>query len=202
MVRLGSKPLRCSSQAWPSRFPVIMEGYAWAMKPSLSVRPLTDEERTRLEVERRGADAFRVRRAQIMLASAHGRSPKPIALLVGCCVQTVRNVITAFQAHGLGCLTKQSTRPKSVAPTLAPSACDRLQHILPQAPRTYGKPTGVWTLALAAEVCYEQGVTERLMSDATIRRALQRLKTNWKRAKHWITSPDPHYARKKSGATA
>jgi hypothetical protein len=38
------------------------------------------------------------------------------------------------------------------------------------------------------------------MSDETIRRALQRLRTNWKRAKHWITSPDPQYVRKKSGA--
>jgi transposase len=170
------------------------------MKPSLSVRPLPDEEHLQLEAERRVADAFRVRRAQIILASAHGCSPKPIAQLVGCCVQTVRNVITAFQTNGLGCLTKQSTRPKSVAPTLAPSPCARLQHILPQSPRTYGKPTGVWTLALAAEVCYEQGVTERLMSDATIRRALQRLKTNWKRAQPWSTSPAPHYARKKSGA--
>ena len=67
------------------------------MKPSLSVRPFTDEERTRLEVERRGADAFRVRRAQIMLASAHGRSPKPIALLVGCCVQTVLTLLRGFR---------------------------------------------------------------------------------------------------------
>src|SRR5215471_5838208 len=38
--------------------------------------------------------------------------------------------------------------------------------------------TGVWTLALAADVCYAQGVTERLVSDETIRRALKRLETN------------------------
>lgn len=172
------------------------------MKPSLSVRALTDEERTQLEAERRVSDAFRVRRAQIILASASGRSPKPIAHLVGCCVQTVRNVIAAFHADGLACLTKQSTRPKSVEPTLDHSKCDRLQHILHQSPHTYGKPTGVWTLVLAAQVCQEQGVTERLMSDETLRRALKRLGSNWKRAKHWITSPDPHYARKKSGAIA
>jgi hypothetical protein len=30
----------------------------------------------------------------------------------------------------------------------------------------------------------------------------QFLKTNWKRAKHWITSPDPHYARKKVARSA
>jgi hypothetical protein len=51
-------------------------------------------------------------------------------------------------------------------------------------------------------VCYEQGVTERLMRDATIRRALHRLETTWKRAQHWITRPEPHYTRKKSGAIA
>jgi hypothetical protein len=97
---------------------------------------------------------------------------------------------------------KQSTRPKSVTPILDAANCERLQHILPQSPRTYGKPTGVWTLALAAQVCSEQGVTKWWLSEETIRRALPRLRTNWKRAKHWITSPDPPYARKKSGAIA
>ena len=35
----------------------------------------------------------------------------------------------------------------------------------------------------------------------TIRNALAQLNVRWKRAKHWITSPDPAYARKKSHAT-
>jgi hypothetical protein len=114
----------------------------------------------------------------------------------------VRNVIRAFNAQSVEGLARQSNRPKTVEPVLDAARCERLQHLLHHSPRCYGKPTGVWTLALAAEVCYEQGVTERLMSDETIRRALQRLETNWKRAKHWITSPDPHYARKKSGGIA
>ena len=169
------------------------------MKPPLYVRTLTDDERIQLEAERRAADAFCVRRAQVILASARGLSPKPIAQLVGCAVQTVRNVIHAFHAHGLVCVSRQSTRPKSVVPALDTANCERLQHILHQSPRTYDKSTGVWTLALAAQVCHEQGVTERCMSEETIRRALKRLRTNWKRAKHWITSPDPQSARKKSG---
>jgi transposase len=172
------------------------------MKSPLYVRPLTDAERTQLEAERRASEAFRVRRAQIVLASARGQSPKPIAQLVGCAVQTVRNVIHAFNTQGLACVAKQSTRPKSVAPILDAAHCERLQHILHQSPRTYGKPTGVWTLALAAQVCQEQGVTERCLRDETIRQALKRLRTNGKRAKHWITSPDPQSARKKSGAIA
>ena|SRR5215470_1009787 len=179
-----------------------LQWYTEAMKPPLFIRPLTDDERRQLEVDRRTADAFRVRRAQIVLASARRLSPKPIAQMLGCTVQTVRNVIHAFNTRGVEGLEKQSTRPKTVEPVLDAAKCERLQHLLHQSPRLYGKPTGVWTLALAAEVCSEQGVTERLMSDETIRRALQRLKTNWKRAKHWITSPDPHYARKKSGGIA
>ena len=172
------------------------------MKPPLFIRPLTDDERLQLEADRRTADACRVRRAQIVLASARRMLPKPIAQLVGCSVQTVRHVIHAFNEQGVEGLERQSNRPKTVVPVLDAGKCERLQHILHQSPRLYGKPTGVWTLALAADVCYAQGVTERLVSDETIRRALKRLETNWKRAKHWITSPDPHYVRKKSGATA
>jgi transposase len=176
--------------------------YTWAMKPPIFIRPLIDDECSQLEADRRTADAFRVRRAQIVLASARRLSPKPIAQLVGCSVQTVRNVLHAFNRRGVEGLARQSNRPKTVAPLLDAATCDRLQHLLHQSPRLYGRPTGVWTLALAAEVCYAQGLTERLVSDETIRRALKRLKSNWKRAKHWITSPDPHYVRKKSGGIA
>jgi transposase len=179
-----------------------LQWYTWAMKPPIFIRPLTDDERMQLEAARRTAEAFRVRRAQIVLASARSLSPKPLAQLVGCSVQTVRNVIHAFNTQGMEGLEKQSNRPKTVEPLLDAAHCDRLQHFLHQSPRLYGKPTGVWTLALAAAVCYEQGVTERLLSDETIRVALKRLGTTWKRAKHWITSPDPQYARKKSGGIA
>src|SRR5207253_8578832 len=112
------------------------------------IRPLTDAERLQLEADRRTADAFRVRRAQIVLASARRLSPKPIAQLVGCSVQTVRNVIRAFHTRGIEGLEKQSNRPKTVEPVLDATDCDRLQHILHQSPRLYGTPTGIWTVAL------------------------------------------------------
>ena len=169
------------------------------MKTPLYVRPLTSIESRQLAAVRRSSNAFRLRRAQIVLASARGHSAKPIAQLVGCSVQTVRNVIRTFNAGGLTCLAKQSNRPKSARPTLDAARCEQLRHLLHQSPRTFGKPTGLWTLALAAAVCHEQGLTGRSLSDETIRRAIKRLGANWKRAKHWITSPDPQYARKKSG---
>jgi hypothetical protein len=69
-------------------------------------------------------------------------------------------------------------------------------------PRTFGQPTSRWTLALAAEVSFAQRLTPRLVSDETVRLALRRLRVSWKRAKHWITSPAPAYARKKNGTTS
>src|SRR5262245_19998281 len=92
--------------------------YTWAMKPPIFIRSLTDEERIQLEADRRTADAFRVRRAQIVLASARRLSPKPIAQLVGCSVQTVRNVIHAFNAKGVVGLVEQSSRHKTVTTVL------------------------------------------------------------------------------------
>ena len=67
---------------------------------------MTDDERMQLEADRRTADAFRMRRAQIVLASARGLSPQPIAQPVGCCVQTVRNVLHAFNTPGLACVSQ------------------------------------------------------------------------------------------------
>lgn len=95
-----------------------------------------------LVADRRTVDAFRVRRAQIILASARRLSPKPIAQLVGCSVQTVRNVIRAFNRQGVEGLVRHSNRPKSVAPILNAVNCERLQHILHQSPRTYGQARG------------------------------------------------------------
>ena len=78
---------------------------------------------------------------------------------------------------------------------------ERLRTLLHQSPRTFGKPTSIWTLALAAEVSFAQGITPRQVSDETIRSAIAQMGVSWKRAKHWITSPDPDYIRKKNGAT-
>jgi transposase len=172
------------------------------MKPPLFARRLTAEEQAAVTAGLHAADAFTLRRCQILRASAHGQRPAEIARTLGCSVQAVRNVIHAFHAEGLACLTPKSRRPKTVQPIFDPPKAARLQAILHQSPRTFNKPTSVWTLALAADVCFEQGITERRVSVERIRVTLHRLGVGWQRAKHWITSPDPAYARKKSGVTA
>ena len=167
------------------------------MKDPLFVRPLTPGEKVQLENDLRSSEAFTLRRAQILLASARGQSARVIADALGCCTQSVRNAIHAFDKEGLDALTRQAPGPKTAKPTLNDAKCEQLKHLLHQSPRTFGKPTSLWTLELAAQTCFETGITEQRMSRETLRRALKRMKTNWKRAKHWISSPDPAYARKK-----
>jgi transposase len=171
------------------------------MKPPLFVRPLNDEERAALQAGLRSPVAFTLRRCQILLASAEGVRPAQIAARFGCASQSARNAIRAFEVEGLGCLEEKSHRPKSVHPEIGDTGCERLRALLHRSPRDFGKATSLWTLALAAEVALAEGITPRLVSDETIRQALIRLGVGWKRAKTWITSPDPAYLRKKRRAT-
>ena len=90
------------------------------MKPPMFIRPLTDAERLQWEADRRTADAFRVRRAHIVLASARRLSPKPMAQLVGCAVHTVRNVLHALHPRGMEGLAKPSNRLKTAQPGTKP----------------------------------------------------------------------------------
>ena len=172
------------------------------MKPPTFVRSLTDEERLALKAGLRSPDAFTLRRCQVLLQSADGRRPKAIAEAVGCCVQSVRNAIRAFGAEGLACLHEKSS-PTGGGPrgTLDDDGLRRLRDLLHRSPRDFGKPTSLWTLDLAAEVAHAEGLVTRPVSGETIRQALMRLGVGWKRAKTWITSPDPAYARKKGRAT-
>ena len=71
-----------------------------------------------------------------------------------------------------------------------------------RAPRAFGHPTSRWTLELAAQTCASERITSYQVSPETIRQALLRLEVGWRRAKHWITSPDPAYAQKNAAATA
>ena len=54
---------------------------------------------------------------------------------------------------------------------------------------------------MAAEVSFEEGLSPERVSGETIRATLARMGVRWQRAKRWITTPDPEYARKKGAAT-
>src|ERR671937_525627 len=172
-----------------------------SMKHPVYVRPLEDAERTQLVAGLRSSDGFVHRRSQILLASARGESAPQIARQLGCDDQTVRNAIAAFNTRGLAALHKGSSRPHRFRVAFDLARGEQLRALLHQSPRTFGKPTSVWTLELAAAVSFEQGLTPERVSGETIRATLKRLGVGWKRAKRWLVSPDPAYARKKARAT-
>lgn len=172
-----------------------------SMQAPLFVRPLTADEQAALEAGLHAKIGFTVRRCHMLLASAEGQTTTLIARTLRCNEQTVRNAIHAFNSCGLPALTPGSSRPLTDATIFTPTRREQLRALLHQSPRSFGKPTSVWTLALAAEICFAKGITPHLVSDETIRTAVHALGMSWKRAKHWITSPDPEYASKKNGAT-
>jgi transposase len=172
------------------------------MHPPIFAREPSGAERAQLEAGLRAPSAFTVRRAQIVRLSAAGRRPSEIARGLCCAVQTVRNGIRAFNAGGLAALSAGASRPRSAAPVLDGAKRERLRAILHQSPRAFGRARSTWTLALLAQVAHEQGLSPTVLSPETIRQALLRLEVSWRRAKRWLTSPDPAYARKKAAATA
>ena len=167
------------------------------MKPPIFVRTLSKEERQELEAGLRCSDAFVLRRCQILLASARGERPPRIAENLGCGSQTVRNAIHAFNERGLGALRAGSSRPREVHAAFGERGSEALREMLHHDPREYGKPSRLWTLQMAAEVSFEEGLTKERITAETVRATLARLGVRWKRAKRWMESPDPEYARKK-----
>ena len=170
-------------------------------KVPIYVRALTDEEEAALTAGLRSRDAFVLRRCQVLLASGRGKRAAQIATELGCDTDTALNAINAFNRHGLQALTSGSSVPHRIERGFEAAAAEQLRVLLHQSPRNFGKATSLWTLELAAEVSFEQGLTPERVSREAVRSALQRLGMRWKRAKQWITSPDPAYARKKEPAT-
>ena len=167
------------------------------MRTPIFIRSLSEDEQRQVQAGLRSSDAFVLPRCQILLASARGERAPSIAGQLACDDQTVRNVIHGFNAAGLAVLHEGSSRPHHLRTTFSEEGCQRLQDLLHRSPRDFGKDRGMWTLQLAAQVSFEQGIVASEVSTESVRRALKRLKTNWKPAKHWITSPDPQYLLKK-----
>jgi len=171
------------------------------MREPIFVHELNEAERKQLETGLHSSDAFVLRHSQVILASDRGERARIIAHNLGCDDQTVRNIIKRFDLSGLNSLHKGSSRPHTIHPALDAHGVEKLKDILHQSPRDFDKPRSLWTLDLAAEVSFEEGLTEKQVTGETIRATLDRLGMRWKRAKQWIGISDPEYRRKKASGT-
>jgi transposase len=171
------------------------------MKAPIFIRPPSSDEQRQIKAGLHSSDAFVLRRCQILLASERGERAPAIARQLGCNGQTVRNVINGFNTSGLAVLTEGSSRPHRLRTAFSAEGAQRLGELLHRPPRDFGREQSFWTLEAAAQVSFEHGLIAAPTSVESVRRALQRLGTNWKRAKHWISSPDPQYQLKKTAET-
>ncbi|MCP4008931.1 MAG: helix-turn-helix domain-containing protein [Proteobacteria bacterium] len=171
------------------------------MKPIFARTPSV-EERPTLVAGLKATDGWQVRRCQIILMSADEQlKAKAIASRVGLSAQQVRRVLHAFNQAGLTCLTRQKSGRCDDQRAFDDQARVRLREIVHQSPRTFGQETSLWTLRRLAQVSHQEGLTQQEVHFDTISQTLAEMNLSWKRVKHWINSPDEHYARKKNDAT-
>ena len=140
-----------------------------------------------------------MRRCQILLASAKGKRASQIGSELGCDTDTALNAINAFKRRGwlLWWLAPtwhiRSAGLRRGGARSCGRCCTRARASLGDSEH--------WTLEMAAEVSLAQGLMSHRVSREAVRTALLRLGVRWKRAKKWISSPDPAYERKKGVAT-
>jgi transposase len=152
----------------------------YSMKRPIFVLPLSDAERKNLEAALRSPDAFTLHRCQILLASNRGENAYQIAHELGCNPQTARNAIHAFNQKWLPeALQPGSKHPHTVHRAFDSEQAEALRELLHQDPRTFGKHSSLWTLAMAAEVSFEEGLTKEQITGETVRATLARLGVRW-----------------------
>jgi hypothetical protein len=169
------------------------------MKRPIFVRPLSDAERETLEAGLRPQ-----------------RMPSPCAALPDTSRQLQgRKCLPDSSLVGLQSANRTQRHPRlqrqraaggppagieashTVHRAFAAEQADALQEMLHRSPREFGHDSSLWTLEMAAEVAFQEGLTQRPISGETLRATLARLLgVRWQRAKRWITSPDPLHERK------
>ena len=169
---------------------------------AIYVRELTEEETKKLKQGLRSASAFTVKRSQILLTSTKRIKAQQIAEQQHCSHEMVRKAIHAFNRDGLACLQEKSHRPHSAQFSFSDEGLKRLPDIVATSPRAFGVEHSLWSLQRLAQVCYQEGLTERVVSHETMSEALRRAGINWQRARKRLQSPDPAYEVKKNGESA
>ena len=170
---------------------------------AIYAKQLTAEDRKQLRQELKSSDGLVVRRSQIILLSAEeGLKAQAIGKQVGYSDETVRQVIQRFNKEGLPALYPRSKARPDDQRAFKDAEREQLKEIVHQSPRAFGCESSVWTLALLAEVSYQEGLTERLVHPDTVRVTLNQLGITWKKSKRYIQSPDEGYSRKKNDETS
>lgn len=162
---------------------------------AIHVRKINSEEKRKLKKMLKGNNLRLYRRAKAVMLSSEGFTAPKIAHLVDLHLNKVRKWIKRFNVQGTrGLYQKYSPgRP----PKISQETRGKMINLLKQKPRDLGLPITSWTLKeLANEMVRQQTVPQ--ISYVRIYQIIKEQGYSFKRAKRWITSPDPDYELKKN----
>ena len=161
------------------------------------VRDITNNEGNELKrILRRSGNAFRVKRAQIILSSAQKMQVPEIARSFGFSVGYVRHVIHGFNESGFKVLESKYENCGSM-PKFGNEQRQLIVDIALSKPKDLGLPFTEWSLPKLKD--YIIGNTDiDYVSHETVRRILQERGIKYRRTKTWKESNDPDFEIKKT----
>ncbi len=162
----------------------------------LYVREITPAEGRRLQnIVRRDRNRIKVRRAQVVLASAQGSKVPDIGRRLYFSPQHVRTIIKDFNAQGFDALVPKYGVGRS--PTFTDEQRSLIVETALCPPDLLGQPFRRWSLAkLRDYVVAERIVTS--ISIETVRQILRANKVRLQRTKTWKECNDPKLRSKKN----
>jgi transposase len=161
------------------------------------VRDITNDEGNQLkQILRRSNDAFKVKRAQVILASAQSMRVPEMAKSFGFSVDYVRYVIRGFNERGFEVLESKYENCGSM-PKFSNEQRQTVVDVALSKPKDLGLPFTEWSLPKLKD--YIIGNTDiDYVSHETIRRILQERGIKYRRTKTWKVSNDPDFELKKT----
>jgi transposase len=168
----------------------------------LQLRPLTDEEQTKIErlARAQSAPVRLARRARIVQLAAQGQTVPAIARHVSVSEKAVRQGLKRFAAEGLEGLedAPRSGRPRTYRPDETNRVIAQARSLPPKPPEGEGPPTCHWTLdRLQAELAKDGIPIKR----SQIRRLLKAEHLKWQQPRTWLESTDPDCAEKRGASS-
>ena len=162
----------------------------------LYVRELTSAEGRKLQtILRRDRNRIKLRRAQVVLASAQGSKVPDIARRLYFSAQHVRTIVKDFNAHGFSAL-----EPKYVGGRPRTFTEDQRGLVVETAlcpPDLLGQPFRRWSLAKLRDFLVAEKIVASISLE-TIRQILKAHKVRLQRTKTWKECNDPKLRSKKN----
>ncbi len=142
----------------------LLSNKYWEVFSMVYVRPLTLAEGKKLQdLVRRSKDVTRLRRAQIVMASAQGMNVSDIARLYHCSEEHVRAVIKSFNQGGLDSLLRKKGGGRP--PVITAEEKSMIIELALMPPGVMSYPFTSWSLRKLAQAVIDKGIVKDISQE-------------------------------------